>query len=684
MATLQERAHQRYNYSGRPSTEVDEDSSDEDEPGAPKHPIASMQGPFTESIEDAALPETTSRFDRLRKLNAKQRRARLLDTSQSIDTYNAKWKSAPEARYHPLTKIMAQIAFGVHLLHQQLAKSDEEVVKILQKHVDEVDHFVATTEEDLDLALADIEERINYLKLPLEHASIFDAMLDDKQFRTSIIEGNDRIDQVLDRTGALMNDLYVDIKKAMDSTAEMARYLDRIAGGWPEDDAGSIEIYHTMQANAEGWSQCLGTLQMKGNSLKVVIAQLGKILNEISKRAGVASRRGLTPGRSKESQSHRSSRAPSQANSPRVSTSSRKTQRDIQSPAPLSRYSKRELKALPEDPDMVMSAVQATLPPPEKKRSRPHIQEEKRRSRRKEENTPSKRHDKILSISQEEKKPSHRYEEMEFAHRYERPRQTPLAPTVARKPVSGSSSPKRKPKTRTKKSTPAPIKTSEKFGNFMRSASASASVLSPRLLSSSFPKDSDSKSVGAGAKSDGKPESKCDSTLKCAPDRLMKTESAGSLGDTFKPQQHQHQNQSPIAELSGISSAGVDSAFSSGTDDERRPNTSPDTASSIRPPANFALFPSTPPSLAPSISSPRSISSNHDTDKESIIMALPPMPHKPILEPSPLSQGSLPGPGVKKKGSLASLLAFFKRQKREKPAAPPAAVRATTPIYELA
>lgn len=293
MPTLAERARARYAYSGRNSEDEDEDTSDEDEAQTPTHPIPSMQGPFEESIEDAALPETTSRPDRLRKLGAKARRARLLDTNQAIDTYNAKWRSTPEARYHPLTKILAQIAFGVHLLHQQLAKSDEEVVKILQRHVDEVDHFVATTEEDLDLALADIKERINYLKLPLEHVNIFDAMLDDRQFRTSIIEGNDRIEQVVNRTGTLMNDLYVDIKKALESTADMARYLERIAGDWPEDDAGSIEIYHTMQANAEGWLQCLGTLQMKGNSLGVAIAQLGRILNEMSKRAGVASRRSL-------------------------------------------------------------------------------------------------------------------------------------------------------------------------------------------------------------------------------------------------------------------------------------------------------------------------------------------------------------------------------------------------------
>lgn len=358
------------------------------------------------------------------------------------------------------------------------------------------------------------------------------------------------------------------------------------------------------------------------------------------------------------------------------------------------------MKALPEDPDMVTRAVEATPPPQEKTKSRSHKQEEKRRSYRQdekprsrrqdektpsdrqEERTPSRRQDeKTPSRRQEEKPPSFRYEEKTPARRYEEPRQTPKAPT-ARNPVSGSSSPKLKPKTRTKKAPPAPIKTSEKFGYFMRSASASASALSPKLLSPRFPKDSDSKSVDA--KSDGQPESKPQSTLKRARSKLRKKKSAASLVDTPKPQQQDYQNQPPIAELSGISSGGVDSAYSSGTDAERRPNTSPEPVPSLRPPANFALFPSTPGSLAPSISSPRSISSHHDTDKESVIMALPPMPHKAVMEPSPLRRGSVPGPGLKKKGSLASLLGFFKRQKSEKPVTPPAALSATSPVYELA
>jgi hypothetical protein len=268
------------------------DDEVEDDNVAPIHPIPAMQAPFEESIADATKPDANP-HEQPTKIDAKSRHQILLDTTQPNSTYNAQWRATSDSTFHPLTKTMAQIAFGVHLLQQELAKSDEEVVKILRRHVDEVDSFLQRTEEDIDLALADIKERINYLKLPLEHVSIFDIMLEDKQFRTSIIEGNDKIDRVVNRTTGLMNDIEVDVSKGMESTTQMATYLTQIDQDWPEGDSGSIEIFLTMQANADGWEECLGSLQMKTNSLGVALGQLGSILNEMAKRAGIASRRSV-------------------------------------------------------------------------------------------------------------------------------------------------------------------------------------------------------------------------------------------------------------------------------------------------------------------------------------------------------------------------------------------------------
>lgn len=262
-------------------------------PGAPRHPIRSMQGPFEESIEDATNPPDTKAQETFNKLDPRKRRQRLLDSSESTNgTYNEQWRTrAAETKFHPLAKIVSQIAFGVHLLHQQLAKSDEEVVKILQKHVDDVDNFVQRAEEDLDLAISDIRERINYLKLPLEHTGVFDKMLDDKAFRAQIIDGNEKIEKVVDATAGLVKDLQVDVQKGTEATIDFGKYLDDISDDWPQNDHGSIEIFRTMQANVEGWVQCMSTLQMKGNGLSVAVVQLGSILSEMAKRAASASRR---------------------------------------------------------------------------------------------------------------------------------------------------------------------------------------------------------------------------------------------------------------------------------------------------------------------------------------------------------------------------------------------------------
>jgi hypothetical protein len=286
-------------HSDKIAVDMENDSQSEDEPddtqeddsAAPSHPITAMQGPFEESIADAAMPAANPP-EQNTKLDAKARHQILLETNQPNETYNARWRASTDS-FHPLTKVIAQITFGVHLLQQELAKSDEAVVKILQNHVDEVDNFLQRTEEDLDFCMADIKERINYLKLPLEHVSIFDIMLEDKQFRTSIIEGNEKIERVVNRTAGLMNDIQVDVSKGLESTAQMATYLTSIEHGWLDGDSGSMEIYQTMQANADGWEECLDTLKMKTNSLGVVLGQLGSIMNEMAKRAGVASRRSL-------------------------------------------------------------------------------------------------------------------------------------------------------------------------------------------------------------------------------------------------------------------------------------------------------------------------------------------------------------------------------------------------------
>ncbi|KAL1642733.1 hypothetical protein SLS58_005237 [Diplodia intermedia] len=260
---------------------------------APVHPIACMQGAFEESIIEAEDSEQ-EKVKSKRAGGAQARRQRMLEQDDYNESYNAQWRTKnPTAKYHPLWKLVAQISFGVHLLNQQLAKSDEEVSRILKTHVQEVDQFLEKTTEDFELALADIQERINHLKLPLEHVNIFDMMLDDRQFRTSIIEGNEKIEKIVERTARAMNDSLVDVEKGAEATDELSRYLVRIGAHWAEGDDELMDIYMAMCGNSEGWLECLRNLQTKGSELGLALAQLGSILNEMTKRAGVASRRSI-------------------------------------------------------------------------------------------------------------------------------------------------------------------------------------------------------------------------------------------------------------------------------------------------------------------------------------------------------------------------------------------------------
>ncbi|KAF2429538.1 hypothetical protein EJ08DRAFT_274435 [Tothia fuscella] len=685
-----------------------DDDPEEDDAAPPQHPIPSMQGPFEESIADASMPEIIRPLEKEGKDGAKARRQILLDTNQPNDTYNARWKAAIDScTYHPLSKVVAQIAFGVHLLHQELAKSDEEVVRILQRHVDEVDGFLQRTEEDLDFALADVRERINYLKLPLEHGNIFDIMLEDRQFRTSILEGNDRIERVVNRTAHLMNDLHVDVAKTLEATIQMGRYLTGLKS-WPEGDSGSIEIYRTMQLNADGWEECLAGLQLKANGLGVALVQLGSILNEMAKRAGAASRRNLEPTRPTTAESHYSSR--------------------MMSPPPLSKYSRKAMKALPEDPDAY--------------------------------------------------KPAQSRKEQEFEQRYENPRPQPPTPTMTSPAMESHKSPRRQGSRQLQSNTRSGSSASQRLqtdrympeksprrtaSSYRHSAEASSSrpttsrpttsrsksntqwhPKNPRPRSSrprsDRPKPEEAKSAKTKpkkikpdkikpekSKKEKKKKSKTNSDpLTITPHKRSKTNESvfrtSFLRNALSSDPHENPPPMPDMDISqldppqsrlqrarsklartkktqpnpeqkiqekgerALSPFGPDSAYSSGCNashppDPIRPMTSP-SITAPRKPASFTLFPSTPSML--SLVSPPMIHSNKGSEW-SLPTALPPMPKQnmqsPLQRRVSMHGGGVSGEngrlGLKKRSSLIALKNFFRREKGG------SRLRAMSQVYEL-
>ena len=275
--------------------EDDDDFLGEMATQTPQHPIPTMQGAFEESMletineEDEPIP--VSRKDSV------YRRKVLLERPQYERRVAGKWKQRLGEKYHPLWKIVAQISFGMHLLHQGLAKSDEEVMKILQNHVDEVDGFLERTTDDFELAQEDINERIRYLNLPLEHGDVFDSMLGDRAFRAAMVEGNIKIEHIIDRTQVALTDSLKDVKKGFDGTRELAKYLRKLERTWQARDEGHADVFAAMIGNTEGWSGAFVILQDKGKKLNESLEYLRGIISEIQRLVGIASRRdvvGLT------------------------------------------------------------------------------------------------------------------------------------------------------------------------------------------------------------------------------------------------------------------------------------------------------------------------------------------------------------------------------------------------------
>ncbi|KAI9890613.1 MAG: hypothetical protein M1814_003811 [Vezdaea aestivalis] len=260
----------------------------------PVHPVACMQAAFEESMIETTNDigaESAKVFSE--KVDSATRRRILLEQEIHEETHAARWRQKPGERFHPLWKIVAQIAFGVHLLHKRLAKSDEEVIKILQNHVDDVDGFLERTTDDFNLAIGDIDDRMRYLALPLEHGDVFDNMLAEREFRIQIVEGNEKIEHIINRTATAMTDALQDVKQGLEAAKELARYVIHLDVIWINRTEELEGVYSAMKGNAEGWYRAFVSLQSKGDNLGLGLNKLGAVVAELQKRAGIASRKAI-------------------------------------------------------------------------------------------------------------------------------------------------------------------------------------------------------------------------------------------------------------------------------------------------------------------------------------------------------------------------------------------------------
>jgi hypothetical protein len=257
----------------------------------PIHPMFSMQGPFEESIEDAERQIELGRnpYEPMR-LNADDRQQRLLEGGSYNDTYNAKWKEIPGSKYHPVVKIIAQVAFGVHLLHRATAESNNEVIRILQRHIDELDELIRRSEEDIGMALNDIGDRIAHLRVPLEHMDMFEKMLEQRQYRHSVLKGNEAIDRIVKRTSILLSDIMIDLRRGQEGGEEMLKYFEKIGSSWPLNKS-SIGLYEAMLNNSRGWVVYFEKLIQMGTGLGERLVELRDFMRRMSAAAAVASKK---------------------------------------------------------------------------------------------------------------------------------------------------------------------------------------------------------------------------------------------------------------------------------------------------------------------------------------------------------------------------------------------------------
>jgi len=259
---------------------------------APRHPVSQLQGPFEESMFEAVHDEPEDIY-----LDPVRRRNTLLEAPSYTRVVAGRWKQKPGERFHPLWKLIAQISFGIHLLAEGMAKSEDEVMQILQAHVDEIDGFLERTTEDFDLAQEDIQERLRCLKLPLSHPATFDKMLEDRNFRLSIVEGNEKIEHIVERTSQAMRDSLKDVQKGFESTSCLETYLQRLSSTWQRQSVEHEAVFVAMLGNVEGWRKAFMSLHMQGNKLGGSLKKLTDIINEMQARAGEVSRRLLHQAR---------------------------------------------------------------------------------------------------------------------------------------------------------------------------------------------------------------------------------------------------------------------------------------------------------------------------------------------------------------------------------------------------
>ena len=260
-------------------------------PSIPTHPVQSMQQAFVESLEEVTQGGESAK-PKLRQLNAKRRRERLLEQGKDDTPYDATWRYRPGQKQHEVFKLVSQISFGVYLLLNSLANNNTQVVTILQGHIDEVDEFLEVLLEDLAEATGDLRERVGNLRVPMANMRTFEELLQDRDFRAEILDGNENIEHILARTNAMLTQLGDDTEKGLTSSLTFQAWLRSLGTDSHFRETPELsDIYDAMQGNAEGWLNAFDEIKKRSGTVRVLMAELSNIVTEVEQTIGVVSRR---------------------------------------------------------------------------------------------------------------------------------------------------------------------------------------------------------------------------------------------------------------------------------------------------------------------------------------------------------------------------------------------------------
>ncbi|KAK0391614.1 hypothetical protein NLU13_1114 [Sarocladium strictum] len=257
----------------------------------PIHPIPSMQDAFAESLHEVTMGGPVTK-PKLRSMDAKARRERLLEQEKDSEPFDQLWRYRPGQKQHEVLKLLAQISFGVYLLLNGMANSNSQVVTILQGHIDEVDEFLEVALEDLAQATIDLNGRIDYLKLPMSNMQVFEELLEDRNFRVEILEGNEKIEHILARTNMALKQWDDDIDAGLVCSADFTKWLrQQDSASWKTDRPEVMDIFDAMNGNAEGWQNAFEEMNCRAQEMNNLIIKLMTIVAEMEKKAGEISRK---------------------------------------------------------------------------------------------------------------------------------------------------------------------------------------------------------------------------------------------------------------------------------------------------------------------------------------------------------------------------------------------------------